>query len=122
MGDNDLPPLIDRLGAAALECKQLLSDVHAATKDMRQATRELDEKKREVKQFIEDEIRRFTDERVRAEIQELSDSLPKFRDAIIEAFGKLFDEMTNIYVYGNSEGDGNTIFEDMRKTHRPNLT
>jgi hypothetical protein len=77
---------IDRLEAAVAECREMIREAHAATKDLRAAVREA---KQEVRALASDEVAA----QIRAEVsQQLEELGERTREAITAATQKVISE------------------------------
>ncbi len=77
---------LDRLEAAAGECREMVREAHAATKDLRTAVREA---KREVQALAKDEVAAHIQQEVSRQLEELDE---RTRDAITAATQKVIAE------------------------------
>jgi Sec-independent protein translocase protein TatA len=74
---------VNRLEAAIAECREMVREAHAATKDLRTAVREA---KRELRTMTEDEVASQLHEEVSRQLDELEE---RTREAIIAATQKV---------------------------------
>jgi phage protein D len=74
---------VDRLESAIAECREMVREAHAATKDLRTAVREA---KRELRTMAEDEVASQLHEEVSRQLDELEE---RTREAVIEATQKV---------------------------------
>jgi Sec-independent protein translocase protein TatA len=74
---------VDRLESAIAECREMVREAHAATKDLRTAVREA---KRELRTMAEDEVASQLHEEVSRQLDELEE---RTREAIIGATQKV---------------------------------
>jgi len=77
---------LDRLEAAVGECREMVREAHAATKDLRTAVREA---KREVQALAKDEVAAHIQQEVSRQLEELDE---RTRDAITAATQKVIAE------------------------------
>ena len=77
---------LDRLEAAAGECRELVREAHAATKDLRAAVREA---KKELRALAQDEVAAHIQLEVSRQLEELSG---RTRDAVSAATQKVIAE------------------------------
>ncbi len=77
---------LDRLEAAAGECREMVREAHAATKDLRAAVREA---KSELRALAQDEVAAHLEAEVSRQLDELSE---RTREAIIAATRKVIAE------------------------------
>jgi hypothetical protein len=77
---------VDRLESAIAECREMVREAHAATKDLRTAVREA---KRELRTMAEDEVASQLHEEVSRQFDELEE---RTREAIIEATQKVLSD------------------------------
>lgn len=77
---------LDRLEAAAAECRELLRDAHAATKDLRAAVREA---QKELRTLAEEEVAAHIRQEVSRQLEELGE---RTREAVSEATRKVISE------------------------------
>ena len=77
---------LDRLEAAVGECREMVREAHAATKDLRTAVREA---KREVQALAKDEVAVHIQQEVSRQLEELDE---RTRDAITAATQKVIAE------------------------------
>jgi Sec-independent protein translocase protein TatA len=77
---------LDRLEAAAGECREMIRDAHAATKDLRAAVREA---KREVQDMAKDEVAAHIQREVARQLEELGE---RTREAVSAATQKVIAE------------------------------
>jgi hypothetical protein len=121
MSTADFKDLIDRLGVASTECRDLLKDVHAATKDLKRAKREADE----AREVLETAVKKALEEGIRQEVvsqlAEFQGEVAQGRDEIIDKMNDAFEELFNLYIYGNKEGTGANIVDLMRQASLGNL-
>ena len=100
-GPQEMATLIDRLGAASLEAKELLREVRGAIGDMRQAERDAHRAKAEVTAAVAEAITANVEEMIRARVvAELDDTgkqiqqfTERLYDGIIENVNKLTDAL-----------------------------
>ena len=77
---------LDRLEAAVGECREMVREAHAATKDLRAAVREA---KSELRALAQDEVAAHLEAEVTRQLDELSE---RTREAIIAATQKVIAE------------------------------
>ena len=77
---------LDRLEAAVGECREMVREAHAATKDLRAAVREA---KREMQALAEDEVAAHVQDEVSRQLEELGE---RTREAITAATQKVIAE------------------------------
>ena len=77
---------LDRLEAAAGECRELIREAHAATKDLRAAVREA---KRELQDLAKDEVAAHIQREVSRQLEELGEQA---REAVSVATQKIIAE------------------------------
>ncbi len=77
---------LDRLEAAVGECREMVREAHAATKDLRAAVREA---KSELRSLAQDEVAAHLEAEVSRQLDELSE---RTREAIIAATQKVIAE------------------------------
>ena len=77
---------LDRLEAAASECREMIREAHAATKDLRAAVREA---KREVQDLAKDEVAVHIQREVSRQLEELGE---RTREAVSAATQKVIAE------------------------------
>ncbi len=77
---------LDRLEAAVGECREMVREAHAATKDLRAAVREA---KSELRALTQDEVAAHLEAEVSRQLDELSE---RTREAIIAATQKVIAE------------------------------
>jgi len=85
-GEEDAVSEVDRLEAAISECREVIREAHAATKDLRAAVREA---KQEVRALATDEVAA----NIRAEVsQQLEELGERTREAVTAATQKVISE------------------------------
>jgi hypothetical protein len=93
MTATDFASLIDRLGAASLEAKGLLSDLHAAVKDARHCLRETQAERERVESMVrravEDEIHEEAQKAFDDLIPECKSALDRAVEHVLKEFGKI---------------------------------
>lgn len=108
--------LIDRLGAAAKEARDLIRDCHAATKDLRTAIRE-------GRELLAKEIAGAVGDRIDAQVSEgltaYQDSLAKALETTDAGIQRRYDELCNIMLYGNKQGRGSSIVDEELERRGP---
>jgi methyl-accepting chemotaxis protein len=77
---------LDRLEAAVGECREMVREAHAATKDLRAAVREA---KKEVQDLAKDEVTAHVQQEVSRQLEELDE---RTREAITAATQKVIAE------------------------------
>ena len=77
---------LDRLEAAAAECREMIREAHAATKDLRAAVREA---KRELQELGKDEVAAHIQREVSRQLEELGE---RTREAVTAATQKVIAE------------------------------
>jgi hypothetical protein len=77
---------LDRLEAAVGECREMVREAHAATKDLRAAVREA---KKEVQALAKDEVAAHVQQEVSGQLEELDE---RTREAITAATQKVIAE------------------------------
>ena len=77
---------LDRLEAAVGECREMVREAHAATKDLRAAVREA---KSELRALAQDEVTTLLEAEVSRQLDELSE---RTREAVIAATQKVIAE------------------------------
>ena len=77
---------LDRLEAAASECREMIREAHAATKDLRAAVREA---KRELQELGKDEVAAYIQREVSRQLEELGE---RTREAVSTATQKVIAE------------------------------
>ena len=77
---------LDRLEAAASECREMIREAHAATKDLRSAVREA---KRELQELGKDEVAAHIQREVSRQLEELGE---RTREAVSAATQKVIAE------------------------------
>lgn len=110
---QDFQTLIDRLGEASLEAKQLVSELHGATKDARQAIRELQQARIEHQLWIKGVMAEELGEMVKAEIASVNNTVINTKKEIEEKLFQTFEDLSNTLIYGNKQGRGPSIFEQL---------
>lgn len=101
MGDRpDMRSLIDELGAAALDCRELLADVRTATKDLRLAVREAQEARDELAEAVHKMVGDDVEEAVRAHVEKLGTATKVAMDDAVERVSEKFVELTNLMMTG----------------------
>ena len=81
---------LDRLEAAAGECREMIREAHAATKDLRAAVREA---KRELQDLGKDEVAAHIQREVSRQLEELGE---RTREAVNVATQKVIAEFDRI--------------------------
>lgn len=106
----DLAGLIDRLGAQAIECRALLTEMRAAARDCRAAAKELDESRK----AWADAVTVSLDERLMAEIAPKIDEaraiVGMWQDKYLDEVQESFQKAVNNLVFGNEQGRGQSVF------------
>jgi DNA anti-recombination protein RmuC len=100
----DMPDLIDRLVAAAVECRELLADVRTATKDLRAAVKEVREERERLAAAVRDAVGAEIDEQVRVQLEALGELTRKQMDASVDKVSREFDKLANILMTGHDKG------------------
>ena len=85
-GEEDAVSEMDRLEAAMSECREMIREAHAATKDLRAAVREA---KQEVRALATDEVAANIEAEVSRQLEELGD---RTSEAITAATQKVISE------------------------------
>jgi hypothetical protein len=86
VGEEDAVSELDRLEAALGECREVIREAHAATKDLRAAVREA---KQEVRALTTDEVAAHVRAEVSGQLEELEE---RTREAIAAATQKVISE------------------------------
>jgi hypothetical protein len=86
VGEEDAVSELDRLEAALGECREVIREAHAATKDLRTAVREA---KQEVRALTTDEVAAHVRAEVSGQLEELEE---RTREAITAATQKVISE------------------------------
>jgi len=86
VGEEDAVSELDRLEAALSECREVIREAHAATKDLRAAVREA---KQEVRALTTDEVATHVRAEVSGQLEELEE---RTREAIAAATQKVISE------------------------------
>jgi hypothetical protein len=86
VGEEDAVSELDRLEAALGECREVIREAHAATKDLRTAVREA---KQEVRALTTDEVAAHVRTEVSGQLEELEE---RTREAITAATQKVISE------------------------------
>jgi hypothetical protein len=86
VGEEDAVSELDRLEAALGECREVIREAHAATKDLRAAVREA---KQEVRALTTDEVAAHVRAEVSGQLEELEE---RTREAITAATQKVISE------------------------------
>jgi hypothetical protein len=86
VGEEDAVSELDRLEAALGECREVIREAHAATKDLRAAVREA---KQEVRALTTDEVATHVRAEVSGQLEELEE---RTREAIAAATQKVISE------------------------------
>jgi predicted transcriptional regulator len=85
-GEEDAVSELDRLEAALGECREMIREAHAATKDLRAAVREA---KQEVRALAADEVAAHLQAEVSRQLEELGE---RTREAVTAATQKVISE------------------------------
>ncbi len=85
-GEEDAVSELDRLEAALGECREMIREAHAATKDLRTAVREA---KQEVRALAADEVAPHLQAEVSRQLEELGE---RTREAVTAATQKVISE------------------------------
>jgi phage protein D len=85
-GEEDTVSELDRLEAALGECREMIREAHAATKDLRAAVREA---KQEVRALTTDEVAAHLQAEVSRQLEELGE---RTREAVTAATQKVISE------------------------------
>jgi single-stranded DNA-specific DHH superfamily exonuclease len=119
MGDGtpNMRTLIDELGAAALECRQLLADVRTASKDLRSAVREARETQASLAKAVEEMVDADIDEAVKAGLARYEKNVHAAMDAAVAKVTSEFDKLGNILLTGDPRARSHDGF-DIRKLRR----
>jgi hypothetical protein len=86
VGEEDTVSELDRLEAALGECREMIREAHAATKDLRAAVREA---KQEVRVLAKDEVAAHIQAEVSRQLEELGE---RTREAVVVATQKVISE------------------------------
>lgn len=94
--------LIDRLGAAAMECRELIREAHAATKDLRQAIKDAEQAVSNLAgPLIEAKCEAVLVEGIELYQEVLRKAIDKATEAVFHRFDTLADTLT-----GKGKPDG----------------
>jgi DNA repair exonuclease SbcCD ATPase subunit len=85
-GEEDAVSELDRLEAAVSECREMIREAHAATKDLRAAVREA---RQEVRALAKDEVAAHVQAEVSRQLEELDE---RIREAVTAATQKVISE------------------------------
>ena len=93
---------LDRLEAAIGECREMIREAHAATKDLRAAVREA---KRETQDLAKDEVAAHIQREVSRQLEELGE---RTREAVSAATQKVIAEfdLYDLLLKGDKSKDG----------------
>lgn len=106
--------LIDRLGAAALDGKQVVRDLHAAVKDARAVLKEIATERERVETMVKRAVVDEIDEAVKDQIDQLGKETRKAMDASVDKVLHEFEKLErSIFLGGVKRPDSNTF--DLRK-------
>lgn len=100
----DMPDLIDRLGAAAMECRELLADVRSATRDLREAVKESRKERERLATAVKDAAAAEIDQAVAAGLEELGETTRKAMDDSVAKVGAEFDKLARLFLTGHEKG------------------
>lgn len=113
--EAEFASLVDRLVAASNEAKNLLRQVHEATKDLKTARREADEARHGLLEAVQQTVEARIRDEVTKQMEELGKELSEARDMLTSRMERAFQGLHNLYVYGNEEGTGTNLVHLMRQ-------
>lgn len=116
----DMPDLIDRLGAAAMKCRELLVDVRSASRELRAAVRESQQERERLAVAVRDAVGAEIDEQVRVQLDALGELTRKQMDASVDKVSREFDKLANILMTGHDRGrpDDGFNLKDLAESER----
>lgn len=106
MSGTDFPNLIDQLGAASMDARQLLGEVRGAMKDMRHLLAESAAERKRLGEAVKAAVDKDVGELITAELDKLAE---RTKEAIREGedrIHKRFDRIGDILLTGDAQGDG----------------
>lgn len=96
---SQLQETIEKLNAAIAECRQVTSEAHAATKDLRKAERDA---RALIDRLVDERVEALVNESVAKGLAEYSDSLRKHTDEAHAQVIASFDELTSLLMRGTA--------------------
>lgn len=101
MAAPDMPALIDQLGAASLEARQLLADIRGATRDLRNAIRDAQAEREQLADLIKRTVADDIQAEVSTQLAKLGEQTQAAMAAATAKVGREFDRLTNIMMTGD---------------------
>lgn len=109
MTTPDLPDLIDRLGAASLEARELLADVRSTTRELRTEIRNAAAERERITDLIKKAVAADIEAEVKTQLSALGELTRKAMDDAVAKVGREFDKLTNIMMTGDDYGRGTRL-------------
>lgn len=114
MSGADFPSLIDELGAASLEAKALLREVHGAVKDMRRVLADSAAERKRLEECIRAAVEAEVEEHVKAAVAEMGVSVGKAIESATDAVYRRFDKVANILLGEEKQFPGSPMVDVAR--------
>jgi membrane protein involved in colicin uptake len=117
-GIANLEATIAHLESATAEAREATRDAHSATKAMRQAERDARVAIAELEAAAVKAVEERMAEAVKAGLEKYAETLKKATGDGYDHVMHQFDRLMNIAMYGNEQGKGENIFDELRKRAR----
>jgi len=114
-GLPSLESLIERLEAAALDARLAVTETHSATKALRAVEREIRDLQATLDEAAKVAVETRLNEAVQAGLEKFQSSYRNALDAQLKRVRKVFDEYSNLCMYGNKQGKGTNVFVEARE-------
>jgi hypothetical protein len=112
------PPLleqVERFEQASAELRDAIREAHSATKALNQACKEADAHCRNIIDAASIGVQHRIDEAMKAGLAHYAQDLERAIKEGADRVNKRFDQIANTLMFGNSQGRGDNVFEQIIK-------
>lgn len=111
----DLLPMIERLEAAAADCRAATREAHSATKELRLAIREADKVREAVKQGVTATVEPIMEAEVAAQIAKLGEATQAAMSRSVDKVIAEFATLTDLIFTGRKGRRGPDLRDELRE-------
>lgn len=115
-GINNLEAVIARLEQATADAQEATREAHSATKAVRQAERDIRATMAELNKAAGVAVEERMGEAIAAGLEEYKDTIKQVTKEAHDHVSDVMFKLANLCMYGNEQGRGPNIFDELRAT------
>jgi flagellar biosynthesis chaperone FliJ len=116
-----VPDLVDQLATAATDARTALSELRSELKEARRELREIEAERARIRDMFAEDAGKLVETAMKAQVDTSMAQVVAMRDVLIDKIDKVTQRYLNLCMYGNEQGRGVNIFDELRASAQDRL-